>query len=55
MLSNAPRNQMKYIAHFRKDGTVTEFTHTYKCLDCNKTFEINQETINVRIGSFLIA
>jgi len=41
-LRNVPRNEMKSRAYTKKDGSVSEFTHTYECLECNIRFEINQ-------------
>ncbi len=29
--------------YVRKDGTVSEHTHTYRCESCKNTFEINQD------------
>jgi uncharacterized protein with PIN domain len=42
-LLNIPRVQMKSKGYVRKDGTVSQFTHTYKCKECGNTFEINQD------------
>lgn len=42
-LENVPRNEMKSKGYKRKDGTVSEYTHTYKCKICNTKFEINQD------------
>ena len=42
VLNNALRNQMRSRAYVRKEGTIAKITHTYKCLDCNNTFVINQ-------------
>jgi uncharacterized protein with PIN domain len=42
-LVNVPRNKMKSRGHVRKDGTVSEYTHTYQCDKCNNRFEINQD------------
>jgi len=41
-LRNVPRNEIKSHAYTKKDGSVSEFTHTYECLECNIRFEINQ-------------
>lgn len=42
-LKNVPRDKMKSRGYIRKDGTVSEHTHTYHCLICKNSFEINQE------------
>mgnify|MGYP006972340601 CR=1 FL=1 len=42
-LKNVPRSEMKSPGYTRKDGTVSEHTHTYECFNCNKRFEINQD------------
>ncbi len=42
-LLNIPRDKMKSKGYVRKDGTVSEHTHTYDCLKCNSRFEINQD------------
>lgn len=42
-LLNIPRVLMKSKGYVRKDGTVSQFTHTYKCKECGNTFEINQD------------
>jgi uncharacterized protein with PIN domain len=42
-LKNVPRDKMKSRAYIRKDGTVSEYTHTYECLECGNRFEINQD------------
>jgi hypothetical protein len=42
-LRNIPRSEMRSKGHIRKDGSVSEHTHTYECLNCNTRFEINQE------------
>lgn len=39
---NVPRIKMKSRGYVRKDGTVSEHTHTYYCVKCKNTFEINQ-------------
>lgn len=41
-LQNVPRSEMISQGYKRKDGTVSPHTHTYKCLQCGITFEINQ-------------
>lgn len=41
-LRNIPRAEMKSKGYTRSDGTVSEFTHTYDCKECNARFEINQ-------------
>lgn len=41
-LVNVPRNKMKSHGYVRKNGTVSEHTHTYECAICNNRFEINQ-------------
>jgi uncharacterized protein with PIN domain len=41
-LHNVPREKMKSRGHIRSDGTISEHTHTYHCLNCDKSFEINQ-------------
>lgn len=40
---NVPRNQMKSKGYVRKDGTASEYTHTYECTKCKNRFEINQD------------
>lgn len=42
-LENVPREKMKSKGYVRKDGTVSQFTHTYQCISCNNIFEINQD------------
>ena len=42
-LKNIPRSEMKSKGYVRKDGTVSEYTHTYECLGCATRFEINQD------------
>lgn len=42
-LRNVPRSEMKSKAYTRKDGSVSEHTHTYHCSGCSNTFEINQD------------
>lgn len=42
-LFNIPRGQMKSKGYVRKDGSVSQFTHTYKCKKCGNSFEINQD------------
>lgn len=42
-LENVPRSEMKSAGYVRKNGTVSEHTHTYQCLNCNNRFEINQD------------
>ncbi|WP_026395193.1 hypothetical protein [Acetobacterium malicum] len=42
-LVNIPRNEMKSKGYIRKDGTVSQFTHTYECKAYGNTFEINQD------------
>lgn len=42
-LRNVPRSEMRSKAHTRKDGTVSEYTHTYECSSCKTRFEINQD------------
>lgn len=42
-LQNIPREKMKSKGYVRKDGTVSEHTHTYDCLLCGNRFEINQD------------
>lgn len=41
-LINVPRNKMKSQGYVRKNGTVSEHTHTYECTNCKNRFEINQ-------------
>ncbi len=41
-LVNVPRNKMKSKGYLRKDGSVSEHTHTYDCHKCGNRFEINQ-------------
>lgn len=40
---NVPRHAMKSKGYVRKDGNVSEDTHTYECPSCTKRFEINQD------------
>jgi len=40
---NVPRPEMRSRGYVRKDGTVSEHTHTYECLSCKRRFEINQD------------
>ncbi len=42
-LRNVPRSKMKSKGYVRKDGTVSEDTHTYECTSCKNRFEINQD------------
>ena len=42
-LRNIPRSEMKSRGYIKKDGKVSEYTHTYECLDCKQRFEINQD------------
>jgi uncharacterized protein with PIN domain len=42
-LKNIPRDEMKSKGYIRKDGTVSQYTHTYVCLKCHNKFEINQD------------
>jgi len=42
-LSNVPREKMKSKGYTKKDGTVSQFTHTYQCDECGNIFEINQD------------
>jgi len=42
-LKNVPRSKMKSKGYVRKDGTVSEDTHTYECNCCKNRFEINQD------------
>ncbi len=42
-LRNVPRNEMRSRRYVRRDGTVSEHTHTYDCTSCNTRFEINQD------------
>ncbi len=42
-LKNVPRSEMKSKGYERRDGTVSEHTHTYDCADCKNRFEINQD------------
>lgn len=42
-LKNISRDQMKSKGYTRKDGTVSQDTHTYECLKCKTRFEINQD------------
>lgn len=39
---NVPRSEMKSTGYKRKNGTVSQHTHTYECLTCKNRFEINQ-------------
>lgn len=42
VMRNIPRSEMKSQGYVRKDGTVSEYTHTYECSVCKQRFEINQ-------------
>jgi len=42
-LVNVPREKMLSSGWKRKDGTVSEHTHTYDCFKCKNRFEINQQ------------
>lgn len=42
-LRNIARVEMKSKGYVRKDGSVSEETHTYECLSCCTRFEINQD------------
>jgi uncharacterized protein with PIN domain len=42
-LINVPRSKMKSRGYVRKNGTVSEHTHTYECTNCKNRFEINQD------------
>ena len=42
-LRNIPRSEMKSKGYVRKDGSVSEHTHTYECRSCGTRFEINQD------------
>lgn len=42
-LKNVKREDMKSKAHVRKDGTVSQYTHTYECTICRTRSEINQD------------
>ena len=42
-LRNVPRNKMKSKGYKRRDGTVSEHTHTYECCSGKNRFEINQD------------
>ena len=42
-LRNILRCEMKSKGYVRKDGAVSENTHTYECLSCGTRFEINQD------------
>ena len=41
-VENIPRERMISSGHRRKDGTVSEHTHSYECKGCKTRFEINQ-------------
>lgn len=38
-----PRSKMRSRGYTRRDGTVSEHTHTYDCNSCGTRFEINQD------------
>ena len=42
-LENVPREKMKSKGYKRKDGSVSEHTHTYDCKKCGNRFEINKD------------
>jgi len=42
-MRNIPRSEMRSSGYVRKDGTVSEYTHTYECQKCKTRFEINQD------------
>jgi uncharacterized protein with PIN domain len=42
-LRNIPRAEMKSRGHVGADGKISEHTHTYQCIACKNTFEINQD------------
>ena len=42
-LINVPRSKMKSKGYARRDGKVSEHTHTYDCFKCKNRFEINQD------------
>lgn len=42
-LKNVPRDEMKTNGYIRRDGTISEHTHTYECIKCSNRFEINQD------------
>jgi uncharacterized protein with PIN domain len=42
-VENVPHNKMRSNGYRRRDGTVSEHTHTYECKSCNMRFEINQD------------
>ena len=42
-MRNVRRSEMRSKGYVRKDGTVSEHTHTYECLGCKNRFEINQD------------
>lgn len=42
-LRNIPREEMRSPGYVRADGSVDEHTHTYQCMNCENTFEINQD------------
>lgn len=42
-LRNVPREEMRSRGYVRRDGTVSEHTHTYECVGCGRRFEINQD------------
>lgn len=42
-LRNIARSEMKSKGYVRKDGSVSEYTHTYECCVCGTRFEINQD------------
>lgn len=44
-LRNVPRAEMVSSGHVRADGTISDDTHTYQCVEggCAQRFEINQD------------
>jgi uncharacterized protein YlaI len=50
-LVNVPRRHMKSSGYKRRDGTVSEYTHTYDCTECKNRFEINQDRVDSGVKS----
>jgi len=47
-LRNVSRSEVKSHGYIRKDNSVSEFTHTYECLECKKDSRLT------RINNFVL-